>query len=201
VVTTGRPAAPGRSGRVDEQAGEVVAAGIHDAAGQEPRRGRRARVTEVRGIGPAPPAALAAAVHDQVRVAGAAPAQPVERVAAAAAVADELDDDGTPGTPVVSSSVRLTVRLEQPALDRVTAVTREGHVVDGRVPNLAADGGERRPGAVRAGGGELAGPEVSEVSGLGDVGPVVAELGQRKIGEHGCSVSSGVGGTKQAIER
>ena len=165
------------AGGVDEQARVVVRARVGDAAGHEPAGARRAVVAGVRRVRAAPRAALAAGVHDQVDVAGAAPGQPVERVAAAAAVADVLHDHGTAG--------RRVVRDEQPPLDRIPGEPGERHVEHVGVPDRGAGRGELGCPGGGPGGGELAGPELVEVGGLGHVRGVAAELGKRQVGEHG----------------
>ena len=149
---------------------------VGDAAGEEARGTRGARVAGIGGVGGLPSAPLAPGVHDQVRVAGAAPGQPVERVAAAAAVADVLDHE--------RAVRRAGVRQQQPALDGVAAVARERHVGHIGVPDLGRHAGEYRLGLVGGRGGQLAGPELVEVRGLLHRGPVLAQLGQGKIAEH-----------------
>jgi hypothetical protein len=104
-----------------------------------------------------------------VRVTGATPGQPVERIAAPAAVADVLHDEGVAG--------RARVRQQQPALDGVAGVPREGHVHHVRVLHMRRHVGEHGLGALRGRGGQFAGPELVEVRGFLDGGLVVAQLG------------------------
>ncbi len=176
--------------RVGEQPGVVVRAGIGDAAGHEPAGARRAVVAGVRRVRAAPRAALAAGVHDHVDVAGAAPGQPVERVAAAAAVADVLQHHG--------AVRRRVVRYQQPPPDRVPAEPGERDVEHVGVPQRGAGRGELGFGCGGPGGGELPGPELVEVRGLGHVRGVAAKLGKRKVGEHG-KERNGYGGPWPAV--
>ena len=165
------------AGRVGEQPRVVVRARVGDAAGHESGGARRAVVAGVRGVRAEPSAALAAGVHDQVDMPGAAPGQPVERVTAAATVADVLHHH--------RGARRPGVRHQQPRLDRVPAETGETDVEHLGVPQHAGHHGELRCPRGGPGGGELAGPELVEVGGLGHVGHIAAEFGKRKVGEHG----------------
>ena len=81
-----------RAHGVGEHAAVVVAAAAVDAAGHEARGGRPGSV-RVRGLAAgSPAAALAARVHEEVRVAGRGPGEPLVGEAAPAAVAVVLHD-------------------------------------------------------------------------------------------------------------
>ena len=163
-------------GRVDEQAGVVVRPRVGDAAGQESRGTGGARVAGIRGVGAAPSAALAAGVHDEVGVAGAAPGQPLEGVAAPASIADVLDHE--------RAVRRALVRQQQPAFDGVARIAGERHVDDVGVLDLGLRGREHRPGVGGGRGGQFAGPELVEVRGFLYGRPVPAQFVQGKVAEH-----------------
>src|SRR5690606_39028492 len=105
-----------------------------------------------------PARALAASIHQQVRVPGSGPGQALERLAPAASIADVLDHDGQiargGGGPVV------------PGTDRGAVVPGEAHVpgVHETQSVVHALEGEQRCGGF-AGAGERVLPEGVEVTG------------------------------------
>ena len=132
----------------------------------------------------APRRALAARVHDQVRVAGRRPRKPLGGEAPSAAVSDVLDHRGKRGG--------CAGGYQQPGLDRVAAETRERHIEHVDRPQRRVDRSQSRLPARDAGFLERDGPEGVEVCGFVDLRDIGLELsgGEVEVG-HAASFPGG----------
>lgn len=155
---------------------EVVVILVPDAAGHQAGIGHvPSRGMGIRGIARNAAVALAARVHDEVRVSGLRPACVLVGQPPATRVADELNHNGQalPGLEVCGEV--------QPALDPVAAEAGEGDVKgvdDGEVVVDGLEGGIEGKLA-RFLNGPV--PERLEVGRLDGAGGVVAELFEGKV--------------------
>ncbi len=167
-----------RAGRLDEAHGVgehppvVVVVGAFDAAGEEAGDGA-VQGGGVGGVAARGGPALAAGVHDEVRVTGVGPEHLLVRQTAAAAVAEELHH-------AAERTARAGGQV-QPAADGLAGEAGHRDVVG---HDLGQSGVHRREGGCAAGVPGLAEgllPEGVEVGGLVEVGPQCQALGEGEV--------------------
>ena len=156
---------------IDVETRVVLPPRVEDTSHQEADSAGFAVMARVSSVGTPPAPTLAATVHHEMRVARAAEGQPVQWESPPTAVPDVLHDHDGIGCELV--------RIEQPALDPVTAIACELDIENVGVTHACRHRLEHGIERVGSGIRELHLPEVEEVSRFGDLGTVSLELGQR----------------------
>ena len=159
---------------VGHQPPVVVGRRIQHAAGHVARVRRIGFGDGVRRLADGAPRALAAVVHDEVRVARGRPGEPLDGQPAAAAVADVLDDAG--------QRLRAAAgRPHEPRGDALSAEPAIRDVVRLEGPEARVDALQRHVDRVLARLGEGRRPERVEVGRLAAIGSVGLELLERHV--------------------